>query len=77
MMIKLQMNKRTVVVVSAYPPQQGLTNNIKDHFYENIIQLTASINEKYMVIIGGDFNRQVRKELDRYDGLCIDMATII
>ena len=77
MMIKLQMNKRTVVVVSAYPPQQGLTNNKKDHFYENIIQLTASVNEKYMVIIGGDLNIQVRKELDGYDGLCIDMTTII
>ena len=32
MMIKLQMNKRTVVVVSAYPPQQGLTNNKKRPF---------------------------------------------
>ena len=30
-----------------------------------------------MVIIGGDLNRQVRKELDGYDGLCIDMTTII
>ena len=29
MMIKLQKDKRTVVVVSAYAPQQGLTNTKK------------------------------------------------
>ena len=32
MMIKLQKEKRTVVVVSAYKPQQGLTNMKKTVF---------------------------------------------
>ena len=69
MMIKLHTNKRTVVAVSDCANQQGLTNDEKDCFYENIIQLIASVNEKDMVIIGGDLNGHVRKDIDRYDGV--------
>ena len=38
MMVKLQTDKRTAVAVSAYAPQEGLTNDEKDCFYESIIQ---------------------------------------
>ena len=62
------MDKRTVVTVSAYAPQQGLTNYEKDRFYESITKLIASINTKYMVIIGGNLNGHVRKKVDGYDG---------
>ena len=51
MIINLQKDKRNAVVVSAYAPKQGLTNNKRDRFYESTIQLIASINEKVMVII--------------------------
>ena len=67
-MIKLHTDKRTVVVFSGYAPQQGLTNNEKDRFYENIIPLIARINEKD-IIIGGYFNGHVRKDIDGYDGV--------
>ena len=42
MMFKLQMDKRTVVIISAYAPQQGLINDEKGRFSESIIQLTAN-----------------------------------
>ena len=32
MMISLQTDKRTVVIVSAYSPKRGLTNDEKDRF---------------------------------------------
>ena len=48
MIIKLQIDKRIVVVVSAYAPQQDLTTDEKDRFYESIIQLIASIKKKGM-----------------------------
>ena len=48
MMIKLQIDKRTVVLVSTYAPHQDLTTDQKDRFYENIIQLIASISKKGM-----------------------------
>ena len=69
MMIKLHTDKRTVVVVSGYAPQQGLNNDEKDRFCENIIQLIASVNEKDMIIIRGDLNRHVGKDIDGYDGV--------
>ena len=62
MMIKLQKEKRTVVVVSAYKPQQ-------DRFYESIIKLIVCINKKDMVIIGGDLNGHVGKQVDQYDSV--------
>ena len=68
MMIKLHTDKRTVVVVSGYAPQQGLNNDEKDRFCENI-QLIASVNEKDMIIIRGDLNRHVGKDIDGYDGV--------
>ena len=46
MMISLQTDKKTVVIVSAYSPKQGLTNDEKDRFYESIVQLISTINEK-------------------------------
>ena len=48
MMIKLQIDKRTVVLVSAYAPQQDLTTDEKDRFYQSITRLIASINKKGM-----------------------------
>ena len=47
-MIKLQIDKRIVVVVSAYAPPQDHTTDEKDHFYESIMQLIASISKKGM-----------------------------
>ena len=60
--LKLQTNKRTLVVASVYAPHQGLTNDEKD-------RLIANINEKDIVIIGGYLNGHVRKEVDGYNGV--------
>ena len=46
MMISLQKDNRTVVIVSAYSPKQDLTNDEKDRFYESIVQLISTINGK-------------------------------
>ena len=67
LMIKLQKDKRTVFVVSVNAPQQVLTNNKKDCFYESIVKLIASINKKDIVVIGGDLNGHVGKQVDGYD----------
>lgn len=64
MMVKPQTYKRTAVAVLAYGLQEGRTNNEQDRFYESIVQLIASINEKDMVMIGGDL-----KKKDIYDSV--------
>ena len=58
MMVKPQTYKRTAVAVLAYGLQEGRTNNEQDRFYESIVQLIASINEKDMVMIGGDLKKK-------------------
>ena len=55
-MIKLRTNNRTVIVVSACASQQGC-----------FIQLRAGINEKDMIIIGGELHGHATKEVDGYD----------
>ena len=35
-MFKLQMDKRTVVIISVYAPQQGLINDEEDCFSERL-----------------------------------------
>ena len=62
MMIKLQTDKRTLVVVSTCAPQQNLTDYEKNCLYESIIWLIASINEKDMAIIGSYLNGHIRKK---------------
>ena len=45
MMIKLLIGKRVVAIISCYAPQQGLSNEEKDRFYEDLISLTSKIGE--------------------------------
>ena len=50
-MIKLQKDKRTVIVVSVYASQQVLTNNEKDCFYESNIKLIVQIRRAWLSLV--------------------------
>ena len=52
MMIKLLIGIRVVAIVSTYPPQQGLGEDEKDTFYEDLITLVSNINKDNLVVIG-------------------------
>ena len=69
MMIKLLVGKRIVTIVSTYAPQQGLSNDEKDKFYDDLIYLVSKVDEKELLVIGGDFNGHVGKEADGYQGI--------
>ena len=69
MLIKLMVGKRVVAVVSAYAPQQGLTEEEKDKFYEDLISLTSKVGDNEFLIIGGDLNGHVGKDADGYQGI--------
>ena len=69
MMIKLQTDTRTLVVVSTCALQQSLTDYEKNCLYESIIWLIASINEKDMVIIGSYLTGHIRKKVDGCDSV--------
>ena len=68
-MIKLLIGKRIISIVSTYAPQQGLSNDEKDRFYEELISLTAKVGENELLIIGGDLNGHVGKDANGYQGM--------
>ena len=69
MMVKLLVGNRVVAIISAYAPQQGLCEEVKDIFYENLISLAAKVDDKELLIIGGDLNGHVGKNADGYKGI--------
>ena len=50
-----------MTVVSAYAPQQGLSSDEKDSFYEALTQLTANIDSKEIILLGADLNGYMGK----------------
>ena len=51
MMIKLLILKRIVAIVSVYALQQGLAEDVKDKFYEDLISLVSKVEENELVIL--------------------------
>ena len=68
MMIKILIDKRVISIVSVYAPQQGLSAEEKDRFYEEVISLVSKI-DKDLLVIGGDFNGHVGEKADGYKGI--------
>ena len=69
MMIKILIDKRVISIVSVYAPQQGLSAEEKDRFYEEVISLISRIDDKDFLVIGGDFNGHVGEKADGYQGV--------
>ena len=67
MLIKLLLSQTIVTVVSAYAPQQGLSDSEKDTFYDTLIEKLAQSNEKEIVFLAGDLNGHVGNLSDGYD----------
>lgn len=67
MMIKLLIGKTVAAIVSAYAPQQGLSDTEKDTFYEELISLISKISDDELIIIGGDLNGHVGKVANGYE----------
>ena len=59
MLLKILIGKEVLSVISAYAPQQGLSNEVKERFYADLVLLTSKIDEKEIIILGGDLNGHV------------------
>ena len=68
-MIKILIDKRVVAIISSYAPQQGLSNEAKDKFYEDIVSLVSKVDDDNLLVIGGDFNGHVGRGADGYKGI--------
>ena len=67
--IRLLIGKRIVAIVSTYTPRQGLGEDVKDKFCEDLISLVSKVGRNELIMIGGDLNGHVGKNASGYDGI--------
>ena len=69
MAIKLLTGKRVLSIISTYAPQQGLGEDIKDKFYEDLIAYISKLGEDEFLILGGDLNGHVGRNSNGFEGV--------
>ena len=69
MVLKLIFGKQIVTVVSTYAPQAGLPDETKDKFWDDLIRVAGSVDDREMVILGGDLNGHVGAESLGFEGV--------
>ena len=67
MLLKVPVGKRVVTIISTYAPQQGLSDDAKEKFYTDLILHTSNVDEKEVIILGGDMNGHVGKITAGYE----------
>ena len=56
-------------IISCYAPQTGLSVEIKDSFYEDLVRIVASVPFEEMLIVGGDLNGHVGQVSAGFEGI--------
>ena len=67
MLLKVLVGKRVVTIISTYAPQQGLSEDAKEKFYADRTLHTSKVDEKEVIILGGDMNGHVIKTTSGYE----------
>ncbi|XP_071724739.1 uncharacterized protein [Rutidosis leptorrhynchoides] len=65
--IKVRMGKDMLHIISAYVPQVGLDDNVKQEFWDKMDDIMQTIPIEEKVIIGGDLNGHVGTSRDGYE----------
>eukprot|EP00262_Sarcandra_glabra_P012088 TRINITY_DN3039_c0_g2_i3.p1 TRINITY_DN3039_c0_g2~~TRINITY_DN3039_c0_g2_i3.p1 ORF type:complete len:402 (+),score=55.32 TRINITY_DN3039_c0_g2_i3:275-1480(+) len=67
MMVKIILDKEILNIISAYAPQVGLRENVKQEFWQSMDELVQGIPNSESIVIGGDFNGHVGKMRNGYE----------
>ena len=67
MLLKVLVGKRVVTIISTYAPQQGLSDDANEKLYADLILHTSKVDEKEVIILGGDMNGHVGKTTAGYE----------
>ncbi|XP_070013277.1 uncharacterized protein [Nicotiana sylvestris] len=59
MVIKLVVGEYTLNVISAYAPHAGLSEEVKQRFWEGIYEIVRQVPPAEKLFIGGDFNGHI------------------
>ena len=69
MFLKMMMDKRLVTILSVYAPQVGLSEEVKDRFWDELIRVVRGLDDNDFVILAGDLNGHVGSEAMGYEGI--------
>ena len=58
MVIKVKVGKRIINVISAYAPQIGLSRELKESFWNDVLSIISDLSEIGVVVLAGDLNGQ-------------------
>ena len=67
MLLKILIGKQVFSAISAYAPQQGPSDEVRERFYMDLVFNTSKIDEKEIIILGGDLNGHVGKTISGYE----------
>ena len=67
MAVKLVIGEELVVVISAYGPQTGCEEGVKDRFMEELDELVGKTEEGELLVVCGDLNGHVGKESEGFE----------
>ncbi|ESN91362.1 hypothetical protein HELRODRAFT_70388 [Helobdella robusta] len=66
---KLGIEKQTMIIFSAYAPQTGESEEMKNDFWTAFSETISTIPKSETILIGGDFNGHVREKTDGFDNV--------
>jgi hypothetical protein len=69
MVVKIAVNREVLNVVSVYAPQAGREECEKESFYDALDDVVAGVGKGEILLVGGDFNGHVGKEVEGYAGI--------
>jgi hypothetical protein len=69
MAVRLRVGKAILNLISVYAPQVGRSMEEKEEFYIELGQVLLDVDEKEMVMLGGDLNGHVGESTDGFEGV--------
>ena len=69
LLMKLVIGDGILAVVSAYAPQSGLSNQMKDQFYNELLHVCKKQNDDDLLVLGGDLNGHIGCKANGFEGI--------
>ena len=70
--MQLPLGKRTVTLISAYPPTMANADEVKEQLYEELDTLVASVTKSEKLFVLGEYNARVEIQVLKFGGGKID-----
>ncbi|ESN95636.1 hypothetical protein HELRODRAFT_149394, partial [Helobdella robusta] len=67
--VMLRLEKQTMIIFSAYVPQTGKSEEIKNDFWTAFSDTISTIPKSETILIGGDLNAHVEEKTDGFDNV--------